>query len=99
MTESASSRPATSKHRIDALSDGIHAIVMTLLVLELKLAPLSHGATGLALRAVLLLALVGLLPFSTALIGEHGDLPSAAALCGATKIAYYKCCSKQRRLH
>ncbi|MEO8248060.1 MAG: TMEM175 family protein [Burkholderiales bacterium] len=112
------------KHRIEALSDGIFAIAMTLLVLELKLAPLPHGATDPALRAALLdlapklltwmlsfwvmalfclgqqrvyryvtaldpallwaelslLALIGLLPFSTALIGEHGTLPTAAAL-------------------
>ena len=115
------------RHRIDALSDGVYAIAITLLVLELKLPALPEGASDQALRAALValtpkilmwllsfwvmaifwlaqqrqnhyalgpdrlglnielaqLALVTLLPFSTALIGEHGDLSSAAALYAA----------------
>lgn len=126
LAQSGAPQSAVGKHRIEALSDGIYAIAMTLLVLELKLAPLPHGATDAALRValtelvpkvltwmlsfwvmalfwlsqqrlyrqlavldpllswleLLLLALVGLLPFSTALIGEHGNLTSAAALYG-----------------
>ncbi len=116
-----------ARHRIDALSDGVYAIAITLLVLELKLPALAEGSSEAALRAALLaltpkilmwllsfwvmaifwlaqqrqnryalgldrlslnielaqLALVSLLPFSTALIGEHGDLPSAAAVYAA----------------
>jgi uncharacterized membrane protein len=34
------------KHRIDALTDGIYAIVMTILVLEIKLPPQAHYATA-----------------------------------------------------
>jgi uncharacterized membrane protein len=115
------------KQRLEALSEGIYAIAMTLLVLELKLPPLEHGATNAqlleALRALtpkvltwmlsfwvmvvfwlgqvrvyhllagvdatvmrlelLVLACVSLLPFSTALMGEHGDLPAAAAIYSA----------------
>lgn len=115
------------RHRIDALSDGVYAIAITLLVLELKLPALPEGAGDQALRAALIaltpkilmwllsfwvmaifwlaqqrqnhdaqgldrlglnielaqLALISLLPFSTALIGEHGDLRSAAALYAA----------------
>lgn len=112
------------KHRLEALSDGIYAIALTLLVLELKLPALPPGVNDAALRGALLdllpkaltwllsfwvmamfwlaqfrlyrlslvldwsmvwielmqLALISLLPFSTALIGEHGDLTTAAAL-------------------
>lgn len=119
------------RHRIDALSDGVYAIAITLLVLELKLPALSEGASDQALRAALValmpkvlmwllsfwvmvifwlaqqrqnhfaqgldrpgliielaqLAFISLLPFSTALIGEHGDLPSAAALYAANLLA------------
>ena len=35
-----------SKHRIEALSDGLFAIVMTLLVLELRVPELPHGASN-----------------------------------------------------
>lgn len=113
-----------AKHRVDALSDGVYAIAITLLVLELKLPALHEGATDAALRnalvellpkvlvwllsfwvmtvfwlgqqrlhrystaldrpAVLIelsqLALVSLLPFSTGLVGEHGNHAVAAAI-------------------
>ena len=113
-----------SKQRVEALADGIYAIALTLLVLDLKLPPLNGGATeaalfqalvvlipkalvwllsfwvmamywlaqqralrffaaldSLALRIELFqLALVSLLPFSTALIGEEGHLVASAAL-------------------
>ena len=46
------------KQRIEALSDGIYAIALTLLVLELKLPSLGHAATN----ADLLNALGALLP-------------------------------------
>lgn len=36
---------AIGKHRIEALADGLFAIVMTLLVLELKVPELPHGAS------------------------------------------------------
>jgi uncharacterized membrane protein len=43
-----------AKHRLEALSDGVYAIALTLLVLELKLPALPHGASDAALRAALL---------------------------------------------
>jgi uncharacterized membrane protein len=113
-----------AKHRIDALSDGVYAIAITLLVLELKLPALPEGAADTALRQALVdlvpkvlvwllsfcvmavfwlgqqrlhrystaldrpavlielaqLALVSLLPFSTGLVGEHGNHAIAAAI-------------------
>ena len=115
---------SVAKHRIEALADGVYAIALTLLVLELKLPPLPAVATDrLLLQALaeltpkaltwllsfwvmatfwlaqarmsrltaapdrrmvwlelLQLALISLLPFSTALMGERGDLATAAAL-------------------
>lgn len=112
-----------SKSRLEALCDGIYAVALTLLVLDLKVPPMV-GATGAALDAALQallakglmwalsfwvgalfwlaqnrvlrdyehfdgralaieltqLALITLLPFSTALIGEHGDLVAAALI-------------------
>ncbi|HMN20563.1 MAG TPA: TMEM175 family protein [Ottowia sp.] len=112
-----------SKARLEALSDGVYAVVLTLLVLELRLPPLP-ASSGSALDAALLallpkalvwmlsfwvaalfwlaqgrvlrqsgepdriallielghLALVTLLPFSSAVIGEHGDQVGAALL-------------------
>lgn len=122
--------PSTiSKSRLEALCDGIYAVALTLLALDLKLPPLmdaSGPALNAALAALLVkglvwilsfwvaalfwmtqnrvlrdyavldgravrielsqLALVTLLPFSTALIGEHGDL-AAAALLYSTHLA------------
>ena len=119
------------KQRIEALSDGIYAIALTLLVLELKLPSLGHAATNadllnalgallpkvltwflsfwvmavlwlsqvrlyhlvhsLTSRMVRLeliqLACVSLMPFSTALIGEHGNLPAAAVIYAANMLA------------
>jgi uncharacterized membrane protein len=46
------------KQRIEALSDGLYAIALTLLVLELKLPSLGHGASN----ADLLHALRELMP-------------------------------------
>lgn len=112
-----------SKNRLEALCDGIYAVALTLLALDLKIPPLAD-ATGPALDAALLallgkglmwvlsfwvaalfwlaqnrvlrayaeldgpalsieliqLALITLLPFSTALIGEYGDLMAAALI-------------------
>lgn len=51
-------QPTLSKHRVEALQDGVYAIAITLLVLELKL-PDHHGVHG---QAELLQALVDLLP-------------------------------------
>ena len=119
------------KQRIEALSDGLYAIALTLLVLELKLPPLGEHATNAqlveALQAILpkaltwflsfwvmavlwmsqvrvyhlvhslsrnmvrleliQLACVSLMPFSTAVIGEYGYLPAAAALYAANMLA------------
>ena len=119
------------QQRIEALSDGLYAIALTLLVLELKLPSLGHGATNAdllhALRELMpkvltwflsfwvmavlwlshvrvyhlvhslsrtmvrleltQLACVSLMPFSTALIGEHGDLPAAAVIYAANMLA------------
>lgn len=47
-----------SKHRLEALADGIFAIALTLLVLDLRLPALPHGVGDAALRQ----ALIGLLP-------------------------------------
>ena len=112
------------KHRLEAIADGVYAIVMTLLVIELRLPDLGHVAGGATLGQALVdrapralawllsfwvlalfwiaharlyrllgsigsplplvdlaqLALVSLLPFTSSLIGEHGDQPVAAAL-------------------
>jgi uncharacterized membrane protein len=119
------------KQRIEALSDGLYAIALTLLVLELKLPSLGHGVSNAdllhALRELMpkvltwflsfwvmavlwlsqvrvyhlvhslsramvrleltQLACVSLMPFSTALIGEHGDLPAAAVIYAANMLA------------
>lgn len=119
------------KHRLEALADGIYAIAVTLLVLELKIPALGDGATNRQLVAALIevvpkaltwllsfwvmamfwlaqlrilrlsavldwtmvrlelieLALISLIPFSTALIGEHGDLPAAAVVYSANLFA------------
>ena len=50
--------PAVPKHRLEALSDGIYAIALTLLVLELKIPELAEGASDAALGE----ALVALVP-------------------------------------
>lgn len=47
-----------SKHRLEALADGIFAFALTLLVLDLRLPALPHGVDDPTLRQ----ALVGLLP-------------------------------------
>ena len=122
-----STTTAIDKHRLAGLQDGVYAIAMTLLVLELKLPPLGENVTdpmlwrallsiwpklltwllsfwvlaifwmgdaraltsftrvdGVLLRLSLWrLALVSLLPFSTALIGEHGHHTPAAAIYSA----------------
>jgi uncharacterized membrane protein len=119
------------KARIEALSDGVYAIALTLLVLDLKLPPLGeaasnaqlveairallpkaltwvlsfwvmailwtsqariyrlvHSLTRTMLRLELLqLAFVSLMPFSTSVIGEHGNLPAAAVLYTANMVA------------
>jgi len=119
------------KQRIEALSDGLYAIALTLLVLELKLPPIGEAATNAdllhALRELmpklltwflsfwvmavlwlsqvrvyhlvhslsrtmvrlelLQLACVSLMPFSTALIGEHGSLPAAAVIYAGNMLA------------
>jgi uncharacterized membrane protein len=119
------------KQRVEALSDGIYAIALTLLVLELKLPSLGDAATNAdvlhALRELMpkvltwclsfwvmavlwlsqvrvyhlvhslsrtmvrlelaQLACVSLMPFSTALIGEHGNLPVAAVVYAGNMLA------------
>lgn len=119
------------KQRIEALSDGLYAIALTLLVLELKLPSLGAAASNAdllhALRELLpklltwflsfwvmavlwlsqvrvyhlvhslspamirlelvQLACVSLMPFSTALIGEHGNLPIASVLYAGNMLA------------
>ncbi len=42
-----------SKHRLDALTDGIFAVAMTLLVIELKIPESAHPADNAALLAIL----------------------------------------------
>ncbi|MDI4635552.1 DUF1211 domain-containing protein [Pelomonas sp. V22] len=54
----AGGQPTLSKHRVEALQDGVYAIAITLLVLELKL-PDHHGLHS---QADLLRALVDLMP-------------------------------------
>lgn len=51
-------QPQLSKHRIEALVDGIFAVAMTLLVIDLRLPEHAHVATEAALQG----ALVGLIP-------------------------------------
>jgi uncharacterized membrane protein len=115
------------KGRLEALSDGVYSIALTLLVLELKLPGLGGSPDDAAIRAALLdvlpkglvwllsfavmatfwvaqqralhasgaltrgqlrvelaqLALVSLMPFTTALMGEHGVHPMVATLYAA----------------
>lgn len=118
--------PLISKTRLEALCDGIYAVALTLLALDLKL-PALADSTGPALHAALAallvkalvwvlsfwvaalfwlaqnrvlrhyarldgralaielaqLALITLLPFSTALVGEYGNLVAAALIYSA----------------
>lgn len=115
------------KHRVDALTDGVYAIAVTLLVLELRLPELPDDVSDPALMGALLnlvprglvwllsfwvmilfwqgqqrlnrvvatldrrlvlldmlqLALISLLPFSTTLIGQHGNHVIAAVIYSA----------------
>ena len=109
------------KHRLEALADGVYAIALTLLVLELKLPALGTASNEALVQALLALlpkalvwllsfwvmtvfwlgqqralrmyevldhramqvelvqlACISLLPFSTSLMGEHGDLAASA---------------------
>ena len=119
------------KQRIEGLRDGLYAIALTLLVLELKLPSLGEAATNAGLLQALReltpkvltwflsfwvmavlwlsqvrvyhlvhslsptmvrlelaqLACVSLMPFSTALIGEHGNLPAAAVVYAGNMLA------------
>ena len=54
MVEDITHPTGISKHRIEALSDGIYAIALTLLVLELRLPEAAHHASDQALRAMLI---------------------------------------------
>ena len=122
---------AIDKYRLAALQDGVYAIAMTLLVLELRLPHLVPQPSDAQLWAALLsiwpkfltwllsfwvlaifwigdaralatcavvdrsllrlallrLALVSLLPFTSAFIGEHGDHAVAAAVYAAHLLA------------
>jgi len=118
-------------HRIEALADGVFAIVMTLLILEIKVPDLPHatGSAGLTAAVlalwpkflsyvisfvtlgvywvahhlhfhtikradrvlawinILFLLAIGLVPFSTALLGEYYRVPVAVAAYGANMMA------------
>lgn len=118
--------PLISKARLEALCDGVYAVALTLLALDLKL-PVLEDSTGPAVNAALAallvkalvwalsfwvaalfwlaqnrvlrhyarldrralsielaqLALITLLPFTTALVGEHGDVATAALVYSA----------------
>jgi uncharacterized membrane protein len=133
MSETATQVPgsAVAKHRVEALSDGVYAIALTLLVLELNLPALPHGAADADLRAalvellpkilawllsfwvialiwlaqqrlyrvaerldrwlgrieLLMLALISLLPFSTALVGEYGGRAIASSIYAGHLVA------------
>jgi uncharacterized membrane protein len=52
----------THTHRIEALSDGVFAIALTLLVLELKIPEVGEGLSQAQTTDALVQALVGLLP-------------------------------------
>lgn len=117
-------RELIDKHRMAGLQDGVYAIAMTLLVLELKLPGLPDPSTSAQLLEALLsiwpkaltwllsflvlgvfwisdvrsltvfavldrfmtglslmrLAFVSLLPFTTALMGDHGGMAAGSAL-------------------
>lgn len=119
--------PFTGRHRLEALSDGIYAIALTLLVLELKVPVVPHGASEQAVidallgvlpkattwlfsfwvmivfwqsqlrihrltvnidysmmwNELLLLALVSLLPFTSAVMGEYGGYRTPYVLYSA----------------
>ena len=75
-----------SKHRIDALTDGIFAVAMTLLVIELKIPESMH----IKANADLLNALAHLIPEIHRLGGEFfscspcsgGDTTAHSTACG-----------------
>ena len=121
-----------NKPRLEALSDGVYAVALTLLVLDLKLPVKSYGGNDAALAEALYallpnlltwllsfwvlaiywlaqvrlyrlikavdvnvvrlafaeLALISLLPFSTSLIGEHGDLVPAAVIYSLNLVGF-----------
>jgi uncharacterized membrane protein len=54
MAESIAHPTGISKHRIEALSDGIYSIALTLLVLELRLPEAAHHTNDHALRGMLI---------------------------------------------
>lgn len=130
--DQATRRPGDiSKQRIEALSDGIYAIALTLLVLDLKVPVLEAGGSNAdlvrALWAIapkaltwflsfwvmailwmsqvriyhhvhsltrnmvrlelMQVACVSLMPFSTALLGEHGHLPVTSAVYAGNMLA------------
>jgi uncharacterized membrane protein len=63
--------------------------VMAILWLsQVRVYHLVHSLTGTMVRLELIqLACVSLMPFSTALIGEHGDLPAAAVVYATNMLA------------
>lgn len=121
MSDSAAGTFCVTKHRLEALTDGIFAVAMTLLVIELKIPEMAHprteaqflGALGhlipkfiawlisffvlaifwvshhrffhfvhrvdakLSWLTIYYLACVSLMPFSSALAGEHAGLLSS----------------------
>lgn len=66
-------RDAMDKGRFEAFTDGVFAIAITLLV---------DRTTNLL--NLLLLAVVCLIPYPTALVARYGPLPSSTAFYGAT---------------
>jgi uncharacterized membrane protein len=127
MRETGHERQPIGKQRMEALSDGIYAIALTLLVLDLKVPSLPSGASEQALQQALLallpkvstwlssfwimslswlaqqrlyalcvaldramiwtelaqLAVISLIPFTTALAGAYRTHPTVAVIYGA----------------
>ncbi|MFF6989710.1 TMEM175 family protein [Streptomyces sp. NPDC010273] len=86
-TRTSAHTPGTA--RLIALSDGIYAIAMTLLVINVAVpADLSDAAFHKALSGTLP-SLVALLPFPTSLLAEYASKPDAVALYASAMAAIH----------
>jgi uncharacterized membrane protein len=82
--------PGQSTARLEAFSDGVFAVAITLLVLDLR-DPGGSLAAGLGKMCLLLLMFVTVIPFPTGLLADHlrsgADEHVAAAVYAGTLLA------------